>query len=195
MLSTGIKHFLIKRFISSKNDCIFVSILLMSNPFWALVPLLFISNSIIAQKFLVLETQGQIKTRKYPIGADIRIHFKEDKKYLWHQYTILGLDEKEKCIIVSDNYCIPLKEINGFDLTPNQGNAMAKATAKFAIPYLFYSGIQVIRGPKLNNFQIGLGVTSILSWMAAKLFMSGKVNIATKRRLKIIDLTLEAPKA
>ena len=195
MLSTGIKHFLIKRFISSKNDCIFVSILLMSNPFCALVNLLFISNSIIEQKFIVLDTQGQIKTRKYPIGADIRIHFKEDKKYLWHQYTILGLDEKEKCIIVSDNYCIPLKEINGFDLTPNQGNAMAKATAKFAIPYLFYSGIQVIRGPKLNNFQIGLGVTSILSWMAAKLFMSGKVNIATKRRLKIIDLTLEAPKA
>ncbi len=167
----------------------------MYNRFRALVALLFIGQSIIAQKFLVLETQGQIKTRKYPIGTDIRIHFKEDKKYLWHQYTIVGLDEKEKCIIVSDNYCIPLNQINGFDLTPNQGNAMAKATAKFAIPYLFYSGIQAIRGPKLNTFQKGIGVASILSWISAKLFMSGKVKIAAKRRLRIIDLTMEAPKA
>lgn len=167
----------------------------MSNIFKVLLFIVSLYNTLEAQKFLVLETQGQIKTRKYPIGTDIRIHIKEDKKYLWHQYTILGLDEKEKCIIVSDNYCIPLMEINGFDLTPNQGNAMAKATAKFAIPYLFYSGIQAIRGPRLNNFQKGLGATSILSWIAAKLFMSGKVKIATHRRLKIIDLTLDAPKA
>lgn len=157
--------------------------------------LLITSNPVSAQQFLVLETQGQIKTRKYPIGTNIRIHLKDDKKYLWHNYEILGLDERSKCIIVSDNYCIPLGDINGFDLSPRQPNAMAKAAAKFTLPYMLFAGVQVIRGTPLNNFQIGLGTAGILSWIMAKLFMSGEVKIKSKRRLKIIDLTMVRPKA
>lgn len=148
-----------------------------------------------AQAFLVVETSGKVETRKYPIGTDIRIHLKEDKHYLWHDFTIQDLDLEAKCIRVSDNYCIPLAAINGFDYTPEKGNALAKSLAKFAIPYAAYMGVQAIRGPRINNFQKGIGIAAVVGWFTAKLFFTGQVKINTRRRLRLIDLTMTMPKA
>jgi hypothetical protein len=147
------------------------------------------------QRFLVLETRGKIKTKKFPIGAHIRVHLKEDKPYLWHQYDILALDEKNACIWVSDHYCIPLAQIDGFDITPYKGNAMANTFAKFALPYSIYMAYQAIRGPRISTFQASLGIFSAVGWLVSKIFLSGKLKIGANRRLRIIDLTMERPRA
>ncbi len=149
----------------------------------------------VGQAFLVLESKGKIKTKKYPIGSLIRVHLKDDPRYLWEKYTIQGLDLKHKCIQISDEYCLPLSDIDGFDISPVYGNGLARVAKKFFIQWTFFSAMQAIFRPPVTAFHFIVAGTTALVWCYSKLFLNGQKKINPQHRLRLIDLTVEKPKA
>lgn len=163
--------------------------------------LLCISPHISAQAYLVFESAGQIRLRKYPIGSDIRVHFKGEPRSNWMTYTIWDLDLKANCIRVSDTYCLPLKALDGFDVTPQGGNPLAVLSGKFLLPWIFFSGVQEVTRnifnpplPHLGPFHFIVAGSAAAAWIYARLCMNGQKHLNARHRLKLIDLTLEGPK-
>ncbi len=155
----------------------------------------FCFHGCLSQSFLVLETKGKTKTKKYPVGSIIRIHFKNEPRYLWDNYTILGLDLKNKCIQVSEVYCIALKDIDGFDTTPGKGNGIQRLTGKFFLQWTFFSVIQAIFKPPLTAFHFIVAGAAAAVWVFSKFFLNGEKKINGRHRLRLIDLTIDRPRA
>ena len=153
------------------------------------------------QAYLVFESSGQIRLRKYPIGSEIRVHFKGEPRSNWMNYTIWDLDLKSNCIRVSDTYCIPLIALDGFDLSPQGGNALAALSGKFLIPWVFFSGVQEATRnifkpplPPLGPFHFIVAGTAAAVWIYAILFQNGQKRLNKRHRLRLIDLTMDVPK-
>jgi len=147
------------------------------------------------QAYLLLESQGRIKPRKYPIGSRIRVHFSGELKSSWETYTIKGFDLKSRCIIVSETYCLPVKELDGFDTTPDKGNGLEKTARKFLIQWTFFSLAQAVFRPPVTSFHFIVGGAAGLAWLYMKWLVNGQKRLNKKHRLKLIDLTLEKPRA
>jgi len=105
-------------------------------------------RSVFSQTCLVLETQGKVKARKYPIGSVIKVHFKGEPRSNWEVYTITGFDLEAECIRVSDTYCVPLTVIDKFDISPSKNNKMQKAPSKFNVQWTYF---QYFNGQKKLN--------------------------------------------
>lgn len=152
-------------------------------------------SGVFAQAFLVLETRGKIKPRKYAVGSVIRVHFKGEARSSWETYTIKGIDLKAKCIHVSETYCLEIKDLDGFDVTPWRGNGFEKTMRKFFLQWSFFSLAQAIFRPPIGAFHFIVGGTAGLTWLYIKLFVNGQKKLHQKHRLKLIDLTIEKPRA
>jgi len=161
----------------------------------SLIVILFGFMAAYSQAYLILESQGKIKPRKYPIGSTIRVHFKGEIRSSWETYTILGFDLRSKCIIVSESYCLPLIDLDGFDVTPGKGNGLEKTARKFFLQWTLFSIAQAIFRPPLTAFHFIVGGVSGLAWMYTKWLVNGQKKLNQKHRLKLIDLTLEKPRA
>ncbi len=157
--------------------------------------LLFGFTAAYTQAFLLLETQGKVKPKKYPIGSTIRVHFRGEIRSSWETYTIKGFDLPSKCIIVSESYCLPLNDLDGFDVTPGKGNGMEKTARKFFLQWTFFSLAQAIFRPPLTAFHFIVGGVAGLAWLYTKWLVNGQKKLGSKIRLKLIDLTLEKPRA
>lgn len=155
-----------------------------------------------AQAYLVYETAGSVRLKKYPIGAEIRVHLKGEPRSTWSSYTIWNLDLESKCIQVSETYCLPLKELDGFDLTRQGGNQMAKMSGKFLLQWTFFSGVQEATrtlfkppAPHLGWLHAIVAGTAAVTWAYSKLFLNGQKKLNKRHRLKLIDLKMVAPKS
>lgn len=157
--------------------------------------ILFGPGTVYTQAYLILETQGRVKPRKYPVGATIRVHFKGELKSSWETYTIKGFDLKSKCIIVSDTYCLPIRDLDGFDTTPGKGNGLEKSARKFFIQWTFFSLAQAVFKPPLTGFHFIVGGAAGLAWLYTRWLVNGQKKLELRHRLKLIDLTLEKPRA
>lgn len=115
------------------------------------------------QSYLVLETKGKVKGKKYPVGSVIKVHLKGEPKSSWELYTITGFDFSKGCIWVSESYCLPLTAVDRFDISPAKNNRVAKKPPKF---YVHWSYFQYFNGEKKLN---------------------------QRHRLKIVDHTLSVP--
>ena len=147
------------------------------------------------QAFLVLETSGKVKPRKYPAGSQIRVHFKGEAISVWDTYTIKGFDLSAQCIVVSESYCLPLKDLDGFDVSPGKGGALASTMRKFFIQWSFFSLAQYIFKPPLYPFHFAVAGGTALAWLYSSLFLKGEKKLNTRHRLRLIDLSLEQPRA
>ncbi|MEO5581274.1 MAG: hypothetical protein ABIR66_01170 [Saprospiraceae bacterium] len=151
---------------------------------------------------MILETSGKIRPRKYPAGSEIRVHFKGEPRLNWMRYTIWSLDLKSNCIQVSDTYCLPLKDLDGFDLSPENGNKLATLSGKFFLQWSLFSAVQAVASniskvpiPHLGAFHFIVAGSAAAVWLYSKLFLNGQKKLNRNHRLKLIDLTLEKPKA
>jgi hypothetical protein len=115
------------------------------------------------QSYLVLETKGKVKGKKYPIGSVIKVHLTGEPRNSWELYTIKGFDFNKECIQVSESYCLPLTAVDRFDIRPSKNNRLAKKPPKF---YVHWSYFQYFNGEKKLN---------------------------QRHRLKIVDNTLPVP--
>lgn len=147
------------------------------------------------QAFLVLETTGRVKPRKYPAGSQIRVHFKGEARSAWDTYTIKGFDLSAQCIIVSETYCLPIKDLDGFDVSPGNRSALARTMRKFLIQWSFFSLAQYIFKPPLYPFHFAVAGGTALVWMYSSLFIKGEKKLNARNRLRLIDLSLEQPRA
>jgi hypothetical protein len=155
-----------------------------------------------SQAYLIFETSGKIRPRRYPVGSEIRVHFKGEPRSNWMKYTIWDLNLTSNCIQVSDTYCLPLKDLDGFDISPEAGNKLATLSGKFFIQWSFFSAVQAIASniskvpiPQIGAFHFIVAGTTAAVWLYSKLFLNGEKKLNQHHRLKLIDLTLEKPKA
>lgn len=131
--------------------------------FLFLVSLVLCSSVLICQPYLVLETKGKIKGRKYPAGSTIKVHFQGEPKTNWETYTIQGFDLENNCIRVSETYCVPLNVLDRFDVTPAKNNKSTKEPPAFYVQWTYFQ------------------------------YFNGQRKLNKKNRLKIIDSALPAP--
>lgn len=147
------------------------------------------------QAFLILESSGRVKPRKYPVGSQIRVHFKGEAGSAWETYTIKGFDLPAQCIIVSDTYCLPLRDLDGFDVSPGSRGALARTMRKFFIQWSFFSLAQYVFKPPLYPFHFAVAGGTALVWLYSSLFLKGEKKLNARHRLRLIDLSLPQPRA
>lgn len=151
--------------------------------------------NIYTQTFLVLEQAGKIRTNKFPVGAEIRVHFKGEPNSMWYDYNIWDIEPKNNCIRVSDSFCFNINTVDRFDIAPDSVNKWSKLFGKFFVQWTGFSLAQLLFKPPLYPFHFAVAGCAAVGYLFSKIINPSQIKINRRHRLKIIDLTVDKPRA
>jgi hypothetical protein len=142
-----------------------------------------------AQKALLLEKEGTLKTKKFYIGEKLIYKLKHDTKH-WLDEVIIELD-LESGTIFFENRTVNIKEICAVQIRDG-GNFMRKLSAvltTFSYSVGFWSLVSLAFDDPVTSAWIGIGLGSYVTGQLLRITFFKTYKLSQRKRLRLIDLT------
>ena len=146
-----------------------------------------------AQVMLRMERRGKVKTQAFHEGQELTVWLKGEDGF--HTIFIKKM-YPETGMILTQLGPIQVENIEKIRIykSKKMGKALAWSFWNFGLAWGFYSLIDALVGGTLTwSILIVMGITGLLGLIFFKLFRHKTYKIGKKRRLRILDMTLEPP--
>jgi hypothetical protein len=150
----------------------------------------------IAQKVLLLEKAGSVKSKRFYAGEELTLRFAEDPA--WHTVTIAAI-LPEDSILVLDRQYVKLHEIEAIKTFKNRrwSRTLGNQFYVFGASWLaFTAGDEIASARNSADWEAAAWVsgTSIATgWLVQRFFRWRAHRMGEKYRLRMLDLTPVSP--
>ena len=154
---------------------------------WITAILLFVGQSLSAQKFLLLERAKSAKTVKYAIGDRITFRLTGEEDY-WYKRTITDILPDSKSIMM-DNYWVKVEDIAAIKRPPRIGSRIAGgALLSFGIGLGFASTAALLYRDRTQKYPILYGGAGLSMLTSKFMIKPRKLYMGEKNRLRAIEI-------
>ncbi len=152
-----------------------------------------IVNDLNAQKAILLEKGGSLKTEKFFVGDLLYYKLKSDPKH-WLGELIYDIDIESGLILfenrsvyVDDIYAIQIRDAGGFV------KWTSSLLTNFSLAWNFWTIVALIAGDPITVTTVSIGVGSFAVGQMLRLLFFKTHKIKKRKRLRLIDLTFYKP--
>lgn len=145
-----------------------------------------------AQKYLLIERTGKVKTERFGIFENIRFQLKDDEK-IWYERQIQDLDADGQMILLGDTW-FEVSDLSRIHLKRKRaiatvaGGAMQGGGASMILGDIYYTLIQ--NDPIVTQGGIEFGFLNIAAGTLLRSLLGPiKYRLGKKTRLRVIDIT------
>jgi hypothetical protein len=147
-----------------------------------------------AQKFLIIERAGSVRTERIALYEEITFKLKDDDKG-WYTRQILDLNADAQMVLLGDTW-VPLNEISSLFLKRKRvlatvlGGALQGGGASMILGDAYYT----IRGtPEYTQGGMEFGALNILLGTGIRALLEPvRFKLGKKKRLRVIDITFRS---
>lgn len=145
------------------------------------------------QKFLLIETWGSPKTKKIFKGAEISYQLKTDD--VWHTQTIADFIVDKNLIELEDRY-VNINDIKALKFQRYFIQGVSTSLFWFGLGWSGFALVGTLTdGDPDTNYRwsdaIVTGTAISSGWLMGQLLGSKKVKIGKRKKLRLLDLTIE----
>ena len=151
--------------------------------------LFILSGTCLAQKVLMLEKAGSLKTEKILVGDELVYALKTYKKE-WIEEYIVDIDIAGGRILFQ-HHAVPIEDIYGIRLKSGGGFARTVSTllTTFSYSWGFWTLVSAAFGDSISGTTLGIGLGSFAIGQFLKLFYVKTYKLKGRRRIRLVDLT------
>lgn len=142
-----------------------------------------------AQKAILLEKGGSLKTEKFFVGDRLYYKLKSDPKH-WLEEIIHDIDIESSLILfenrsvyVDDIFAIQIRDAGGFV------KWTSSLLTNFSLAWNFWTIVALIAGDPITVTTVSIGVGSFAVGQMLRLLFFKTHKIKKRKRLRLIDLT------
>lgn len=154
-----------------------------------LLMFLLLSCTCLAQKVIMLEKAGSLKTEKIYVGDELVYALKTYKKD-WIEEYVVDIDI-EGGRIIFQHHAVPIGDIYAIRLKSGGGFARTVSTllTTFSYSWGFWTLVSVAFGDAVSPTTLGIGVGSFAIGQFLRLFYVKTYKLKGRRRIRLVDLT------
>ena len=150
------------------------------------------SQEAAAQKYLILERTGTVKTQRFGIFENIRFQLKDDQK-VWYERQIMDLDANGQMILLGDTW-FQVRDLSRIHLKRKRalatiaGGAMQGGGASMILGDIYYT--LILNDPIVTQGGLEFGALNIAAGTALRALLGPiKYRLGKKTRMRVIDIT------